>query len=154
MLLYTYITWQHWLFKISLFDSIFNLHKLILFIFSENLWKSRRPPKPISWEEANSYDQDIQQLNETSVKTTDMQVWSISKCAKIFASSISILKKELSNKTFLVWDKDDKPAMDFVTACANIRAHIFSIPQKSRFDIKCMYYEYSNIRVYKYSIIF
>jgi len=37
----------------------------------------------------------------------------------------------------LVWDKDDKVAMDFVAACANIRAFIFGIPQKSRFDIKC-----------------
>lgn len=37
----------------------------------------------------------------------------------------------------LVWDKDDKDSMDFVTACANIRAHIFGIPQKTRFDVKC-----------------
>lgn len=37
----------------------------------------------------------------------------------------------------LVWDKDDKSAMDFVAACANIRAHIFGIAQKTRFDIKC-----------------
>ena len=39
----------------------------------------------------------------------------------------------------LVWDKDDKNAMDFVASCANIRAHIFGIPQKTRFDIKCKY---------------
>ena len=26
--------------------------------------------------------------------------------------------------------------MDFVTSAANIRAHIFSIPIKSRFDVK------------------
>lgn len=37
----------------------------------------------------------------------------------------------------LVWDKDDDSAMDFVTACANIRAHVFGIAQKTRFDIKC-----------------
>lgn len=66
-----------------------------------------------------------------------MQVWSLSKCAKIFASTIDTLKKQLETKDFLMWDKDDNPAMDFVTACANIRANIFSIPQKSRFDIKC-----------------
>lgn len=39
----------------------------------------------------------------------------------------------------LVWDKDDKYAMDFVAACANIRAHIFGITQNSRFQIKCKY---------------
>ena len=37
----------------------------------------------------------------------------------------------------LVWDKDDKYAMDFVAACANIRAHIFGIALNSRFQIKC-----------------
>jgi hypothetical protein len=29
--------------------------------------------------------------------------------------------------------------MDFVTACANLRAKVFSIPQKSRFDVKGIY---------------
>ncbi len=29
-------------------------------------------------------------------------------------------------------------AMDFVTAAANVRAHIFHIPLKPRFEIKCM----------------
>lgn len=65
-----------------------------------------------------------------------MQVWSINKCAKIFESTIEIFKDDIAGKEFLVWDKDYKAAMDFVTACANIRAHIFSIPKKSRFDIK------------------
>ena len=41
-------------------------------------------------------------------------------------------------KDTLVWDKDDESAMDFVASCANIRAHIFGIAQKSRFDIKSM----------------
>lgn len=66
-----------------------------------------------------------------------MQVLSISKYAQIFATTVGILKKELASKKFLLWDKDDKPAMDFVAACANIRAYIFSIPQKSKFAIKC-----------------
>ena len=38
----------------------------------------------------------------------------------------------------LVWDKDDEGAMDFVTCCANFRAKIFGIAQKTRFDIKSM----------------
>jgi ubiquitin-like 1-activating enzyme E1 B len=41
-------------------------------------------------------------------------------------------------KDTLVWDKDDESAMDFVASCANIRAYIFGIAQKSRFDIKSM----------------
>ena len=33
--------------------------------------------------------------------------------------------------------KDDKVSMDFVAAAANLRAHVFNISRKSRFDIKC-----------------
>lgn len=101
------------------------------------MWKKRKPPKPLSWEEAASHGADDGIIADDNVKVTDMQVWSLSKCAKVFASSINTLKNQLGDKSFLVWDKDDKPALDFVTACANVRAHIFSIPQKSRFDIKC-----------------
>lgn len=33
--------------------------------------------------------------------------------------------------------QDDKVSMDFVVAAANLRAHVFGIQRKSRFDIKC-----------------
>lgn len=55
-------------------------------------------------------------------------------------SSIKALKTNLQSRPkgdYLVWDKDDKDAMDFVAACANIRSHIFHIQPKSRFEIKC-----------------
>ncbi|KAI0213812.1 SUMO-activating enzyme subunit 2 [Lamellibrachia satsuma] len=38
----------------------------------------------------------------------------------------------------LVWDKDDEPALNFVTSAANLRAQIFHIPLKSKFDVKSM----------------
>ncbi|CAG9832813.1 unnamed protein product [Diabrotica balteata] len=101
----------------------------------ENLWKTRKPPVPLSWQQALSLGGTTEPDAESGT-ATNMQVWSISKCAKVFESTVSILKKDLSNKSFLVWDKDDQPGMDFVTACANVRAHIFSIPTKSRFEIK------------------
>lgn len=101
----------------------------------ENLWKTRKPPVPLTWEQAASHEGDTAE-EENNVKSQDMKVWSLSKCTKIFADTVGVLKEELAGKTFLVWDKDDKPAMDFVTACANIRAHIFSISTKSRFEIK------------------
>ena len=37
-----------------------------------------------------------------------------------------------------LWGKDDLPALNFVTACANIRMQIFNIPNKSRFEVKSM----------------
>lgn len=36
------------------------------------------------------------------------------------------------------WDKDDDDALDFATSAANLRATIFNIPLKSRFDVKQM----------------
>lgn len=101
----------------------------------ENLWKKRNPPKSLSWKDAEKLVGD-KEKEDDSVRSIDMEVWSIAKCAKVFADSVAPLKDELADKNFLVWDKDDKPAMDFVTACANIRAQIFSIPQKSRFQVK------------------
>lgn len=71
-----------------------------------------------------------------------MNVWSIKECATVFSETLKTLKSELSKKEsgdYLVWDKDDKYSMEFVAACANIRAHIFGIEKKSLFDIKCKY---------------
>lgn len=36
------------------------------------------------------------------------------------------------------WDKDDDDALDFATAAANLRASVFGIPLKTRFDVKQM----------------
>lgn len=101
----------------------------------ENLWKSRKAPLPLSWSKAQAMIEEPCE-NASNIHRTDMQVWSLSKCTEIFDQSIASLKKSLQGKSFLVWDKDDKPALDFVTACANIRSYIFSIQQKSRFDVK------------------
>ena len=98
-------------------------------------------------------------INDGIIK--DQRIWSIVECSQIMASSIDVLHQRLkvtltcygcllrhnyewsgkSQETdngsgYLIWDKDDVPSMDFVTACANLRAHIFGIPQKSRFDVK------------------
>ena len=38
----------------------------------------------------------------------------------------------------LEWDKDDDDALDFATSAANLRASVFGIPSKTRFDVKQM----------------
>ncbi|RZC41680.1 SUMO-activating enzyme subunit 2 [Asbolus verrucosus] len=59
----------------------------------ENLWKTRKPPVPISWEKS------IKQVDGSSDKeianSVDMQIWSLSKCSQVFADTVSILKEEL-----------------------------------------------------------
>ncbi|XP_050316111.1 SUMO-activating enzyme subunit 2 [Anthonomus grandis grandis] len=120
----------------KLFNKFF-LEDINYLLSMENLWKKRTPPKPLSWAEAQKLVGDKDKTNDDdSVRARDMEVWPIAKCAQVFAESIATLKKALADKTFLIWDKDDHPAMDFVAACANIRSHIFSITQKSRFQIK------------------
>lgn len=104
----------------------------------ENLWKNRVPPVPLAWKDIPGTEPSSSTTqNNTGLR--DMQVWDLSKCAFVFSDSIGILKTELAKKgagDYLIWDKDDKPAMDFVTACANIRSHIFGIQKKSLFDAK------------------
>lgn len=55
-----------------------------------------------------------------------------------FMHSLERLSKRAMGGNILSFDKDDDDAMDFVTATANLRAHIFNIPQKSRFQVKSM----------------
>ena len=69
----------------------------------------------------------------------------MAECANNMDEAVIELKELFANETkkkgedgFLVWDKDDLPALNFVTACANIRMHIFNINCKSRFDVKSM----------------
>ena len=49
--------------------------------------------------------------------------------------SFLVIKKVIYNLHL----QDDDAAMDFVASAANIRAHIFSIAEKTRFDIKCKF---------------
>ncbi|EZA54639.1 hypothetical protein DMN91_007233 [Ooceraea biroi] len=126
----------------KLFVKLF--HDDIKYLLSmDNLWKKRRPPVPLDWRELpDGVAGCSKEISQPGLK--DQQRWSISKCGNIFADSVKSLSQvlkasqEKSPSNHLVWDKDDQHAMDFVAACANIRAHIFGIPQKTRFDIKSM----------------
>lgn len=119
-------------------EKVFNklFHDDIKYLLSmANLWKSRKAPIPVKWGEfeevANSQD---------ATASRDQKIWSLEECAKVLQDSITAIKEDfgkLAEGDHLVWDKDDKNAMDFVAACANIRSYVFGIAQKSRFDIKC-----------------
>ncbi|KAL2742278.1 SUMO-activating enzyme subunit 2 isoform X1 [Vespula maculifrons] len=126
----------------KLFTKFF--HDDIKYLLSmENLWKKRRPPIPLDWSNLpDGVPGSSKEISEPGLK--DQQRWSIAKCGTIFAEAINNLSKSLKSNqettpnNHLIWDKDDQHAMDFVAACANIRAYIFGIPQKTRFDIKSM----------------
>lgn len=105
----------------------------------ETLWKTRTPPQPKQWGDFTEAGSSVIPIDTT--QSRDQKIWNLEECAKVFATSTNSLKTELAKLAdgdHLVWDKDDKHAMDFVAACANIRSNVFGIAQKSRFEIKSM----------------
>ncbi|KAM4614480.1 LOW QUALITY PROTEIN: SUMO-activating enzyme subunit 2-like [Discoglossus pictus] len=106
----------------------------------DKLWK-RKPPVPLDWATMQNKEKCASEQNEASSKgLKDQQVLDVSGYAQMFSQS-ETLRDQLSAKgdgAELVWDKDDPPAMDFVTAAANLRMYIFSMNMQSKFDVKSM----------------
>ncbi|XP_040582050.1 SUMO-activating enzyme subunit 2 [Lepeophtheirus salmonis] len=123
----------------KIFNKLFN-DDIQYLLTMDKLWSKRTPPTPLNWKALPVDDKNGQNGNSNN-GIKDQAVWSMKQCAEVLEKSINTLKKQFkacSEGDHLVWDKDDDAAMDFVTACANIRSHIFSIQQKSRFDVKSM----------------
>eukprot|EP00794_Sanderia_malayensis_P018863 gene18863-20763_t len=121
----------------KLFDKFFfsDIHYLLSM---DKLWKKRRPPVPVAWKTITNLDERVR-LKNGNGNININNVWSMQECANIFRASIEQLRLEFAkSEDYLVWDKDDEVAMDFVAAAANIRSHIFGIHMKSRFEIKSM----------------
>lgn len=55
---------------------------------------------------------------------------------RVFVDRLAKLRVAKSEQEFLVFDKDDEDALDFVAATSNLRAQCFHIPRESRFRIK------------------
>ena len=114
---------------VKLFAKLF--HDDVLTLLSmEKLWEKRKPPIPL----------DANNLPDTGAShdanaLDDQKEWTMKDCQAKFEESVNDLRERVKSGD-LEWDKDDDAAMDFVTAVSNLRAHIYSIPQKSRFDVK------------------
>ncbi|XP_032219123.1 SUMO-activating enzyme subunit 2 [Nematostella vectensis] len=122
---------------LKLFNKLFN-EDIKYLLSMDKLWKKRTPPTPLLWDTVTTESHSSENGSDDS-QLQDQRVWSVQECAKKFSTSIESLKIELSTKgEDLSWDKDDPASMDFVCCAANIRAQIFGIPMKSRFDIKAM----------------
>lgn len=119
----------------ALFTKLF--HDDINYLLSmEDLWKTRKPPVPIKWDEV--YTNEYDNLDYTRQY---FNMWDLKLCVKVFRDTVINLRDQIKKKTddpTLIWDKDDQNAMDFVAAVTNIRAHIFSIPPNTRFELKSM----------------
>ncbi|PYH96601.1 ubiquitin-like activating enzyme [Aspergillus ellipticus CBS 707.79] len=109
----------------------------------EDMWKSRDPPEPLDFDKLQEESSSI----GTTISCNDQKVWDLAEDFVVFKASLDHLSKRLKTlqdtaksdvKPILVFDKDDVDTLDFVTATANMRAHIFKIDPKSKFDTKQM----------------
>ncbi|GIK05657.1 E1 ubiquitin-activating protein uba2 [Aspergillus viridinutans] len=109
----------------------------------EDMWKTRTAPQPLDFEKLQQESSSI----EPTVSVNDQKVWSLAEDFVVFKDSLERLSKRLKTlqentkdglKPILIFDKDDVDTLDFVTASANLRATIFGIEPKSKFDTKQM----------------
>ncbi|KAB8238069.1 E1 ubiquitin-activating protein ubaB [Aspergillus alliaceus] len=109
----------------------------------EDMWKDRKAPEPLDFKKLQSEAASI----EPTISCNDQKVWSLAEDFVVFKDSLDRLRDRLKTlldatksgvKPILVFDKDDVDTLDFVTASANLRATIFGIEAKSKFDTKQM----------------
>jgi len=111
----------------------------------EDMWKDKAAPEPLSYETLETEARDI----EPSISQLDQKVWSTAQNFVVFRDSLSRLAKRLAEEqanaaknglpsAALTFDKDDDDTLDLVTAAANLRAQIFGLEPKSKFDTKQM----------------
>ncbi|KAI9755737.1 MAG: hypothetical protein M4579_004167 [Chaenotheca gracillima] len=110
----------------------------------EDMWKTRKPPEVLDFEDLSGKASAI----ETSISRQDQTSWSLEENYKVFEDSLrrlsqkfQIAQSQLNSgdpPAILTFDKDDEDALDFVAACANLRAHVFGIETKSKFETKQM----------------
>jgi ubiquitin-like 1-activating enzyme E1 B len=132
-------------FSQMLFDKVFN-DDIKRLCSMEEMWKSRTKPTPLDFA---SLKPNIPVVDEAFLEDGQKK-WSLEENMAVLESSLDRLSKrvaemkvekekgETSVAPTISFDKDDPDTLDFVAAAANIRAHIFGIDLKTRFDIKQM----------------
>ncbi|KAJ6099405.1 hypothetical protein N7467_000940 [Penicillium canescens] len=109
----------------------------------KDMWKTRQQPQLLDFD---TLDQTLSSI-DPAIATKDQEAWTIEENFAVFRDSFNRLSnrlKELRAETtggqppILTFDKDDVDTLDFVAATANLRAIIFHIETKSKFDIKQM----------------
>ncbi|XP_044048424.1 SUMO-activating enzyme subunit 2 [Siniperca chuatsi] len=123
---------------VKVFNKLFK-DDIMYLLTMDKLWKKRKAPTPLDWQQLENSACPQEESPGSGLK--DQQVLGVWGHCQLFQHSVETLRSQLQEKgegAALVWDKDDPPAMDFVTAAANLRMHIFSMNMKSRFDVKSM----------------
>lgn len=123
----------------AIFNRIFK-RDIETLLSMKKLWEKRRAPTALDLPTLPT--EAPEGANPAAPQLATQRVWSVRECADVFVDSVRALqeRREATGDADveLEWDKDDKDAMDFVAAAANLRAYAFAIPLKSLFDIKSM----------------
>lgn len=99
----------------------------------EDMWVHRRRPVPLSLAQAM---QEVPTETDASIPTLrDRRSLTLRENALLFLDCGQALAKR-SVKAPQSFDKDDDEALGFVTAAANLRAHVYGIPEQTRFATK------------------
>ncbi|GAU97571.1 hypothetical protein RvY_08846 [Ramazzottius varieornatus] len=124
--------------SIDLFQKLF--HQDISYLLSmSKLWEKRRRPEVLDVHSIlKQKDEEKVWGSSSTEEHEDKRLWSLKQNVIVFMRAVKALKETMDKIETLVWDKDDENAMDFVTACANLRATCFGITTQSRYDTKQM----------------
>jgi ubiquitin-like 1-activating enzyme E1 B len=130
-------------FKQLVFDKVFN-EDIERLRSMEEMWQTRSKPDALSYEDVNGRAQAL----GGDLPSNDQSLWTLEENLLVFNDSLDRLSRRLlklkaeaaedAPTPMLIFDKDDVDTLDFVAAAANIRAHIFGIDKKTKFDIKQM----------------
>lgn len=123
----------------KVFDKVYNtdINRLLSM---ESMWAKRAKPTPLDYD---TLERESAAAETSTVGLADQKVWTLKENFEMFKDSVVRLaarylkERETQSDAILSFDKDDDDAMDFVTAASNLRAHVFNIPSKSLFDVKC-----------------
>lgn len=103
------------------------------------MWQSRNPPKSLKFDFASLSTQTDLVKQGQALAAQDQRVWSVEENLAIFCYSLDTLSSRAqAGEHDMSFDKDDKDTLDFVSAAANLRSHVFGIPTNSEWEIKQM----------------
>ncbi|KAJ3134754.1 E1 ubiquitin-activating protein uba2 [Geranomyces variabilis] len=105
------------------------------------LWKNRPRPTPLNYAEAKG-DASTTNAPVDELKY-DHEIWSLQENTRVLLESVQnsvnrlhAMRASKGPSCVLQFDKDDEIALNFVTATANLRAAVYGLEQKSRFEVK------------------
>ena len=120
----------------AVFDKVFHEDIERLRSMSE-MWQSRSPPESLKFDNLKA-ETDLVKQGQALV-SQDQRVWSVQENLAVFCYSLDTLSSRAqAGEQDMSFDKDDKDTLDFVSAAANLRSHIFGITQNSEWEIKQM----------------